>query len=116
MVPVKRILSGGGGNGIGFAPIGLIQMFNSGGAIVEVKYDDEIEEQLGTVWLKVRGGCGDLFGAYSTTRPKRVTIDSNSKDAADFGYQQETGLITIKLPTTVPDKELYNAWNITIQV
>lgn len=116
VVPVKRILSGGGGNGIGFAPIGLIQMFNSGGAIVEVKYDDEIEEQLGTVWLKVRGGCGDLFGAYSTTRPKRVTIDSNSKDAADFGYQQETGLITIKLPTTVPDKELYNAWNITIQV
>lgn len=104
VVPVKK-LSGG----IGFSPIGLIEMFNSGGAIVEVKYENEMEKQ-GDVGLKVVG-CG-LFGAYSTRRPERVRIDS--KELMEFGYEEETGLISFKLPS-VPQKELY-AWDITIQV
>ncbi|KAK0602397.1 hypothetical protein LWI29_032907 [Acer saccharum] len=54
------------------APIGLIKMFNSGGAIKELRYDEA--EGTATADMKVRG-CG-LFGAYSSARPKRIQVDS----------------------------------------
>ncbi|KHG13163.1 putative galactinol--sucrose galactosyltransferase 1 -like protein [Gossypium arboreum] len=63
VVPVK-ILS----NGCKFAPIGLIKMFNSGGAIKELRYHHA------NIDMKIRG-CG-MFGAYSSTRPKRITVET----------------------------------------
>ncbi|KAI3820437.1 hypothetical protein L1987_07984 [Smallanthus sonchifolius] len=100
VVPISKLSCG-----VGFAPIGLTEMFNSGGAISELRY--EMEKQ-GNVELKVRG-CG-VFGAYSSRKPIRVTIDS---EETEFGYEERSGFISIKL--SVPEKEMY-LWDIIIQV
>uniref|UniRef100_A0A5B7BDP3 galactinol--sucrose galactosyltransferase n=1 Tax=Davidia involucrata TaxID=16924 RepID=A0A5B7BDP3_DAVIN len=99
VVPVKGLSSGAS-----FAPIGLIKMFNSGGAVKELKYESETSA---TVGMRVCG-CG-IFGAYSSVRPKRITVDA---EEMEFGYEQGSGLITLAL--RVPKEELYH-WDITIQ-
>lgn len=100
IVPVKEL-----SNGSQFAPIGLIKMFNSGGAIKEVKYEFE---KPGTVSCKVRG-CG-AFGSYSSVRPKRVTVDG---EEAEFDYSEATALVTITL--RIPKEELY-LWEIAMEL
>ncbi|KAJ4835594.1 hypothetical protein Tsubulata_008883 [Turnera subulata] len=80
-------------------------MFNSGGAIKEVKYGCEGSI---TVAMKVRG-CG-LFGAYSSSNPKRIEVDSRE---VEFGYDEASGLVTLDL--SVPLEELYH-WNITVEL
>lgn len=107
--------------GFSFAPIGLIDMFNAGGAIEGLKYevkggaelvevDGESEgidaaggrpenrssELVGIVHLEVKG-CG-RFGAYTSAKPRRCTVDSS---VVEFGYDSESGLVTLgidKLP------------------
>ncbi|XWS09587.1 hypothetical protein CRYUN_Cryun39dG0002600 [Craigia yunnanensis] len=100
VIPVK-ILS----NGSKFAPIGLIKMFNSGGAIKELRYQSG---RSANIDMKVRG-CG-LFGAYSSTQPKRITVDS---EEMDFEYEDGSGLVTLSL--RVPEEELY-LWSVTIEL
>jgi raffinose synthase len=101
VVPVREV-----SNGVRFAPIGLIKMFNSGGAIKEMSC--EKSEEGTTVALKA---CGcDLFGAYSSARPKRITVDS---EEMEFGYEEGYGLVTVSL--RVAEEELY-LWNITIEL
>ncbi|MCI24034.1 putative galactinol-sucrose galactosyltransferase 1-like, partial [Trifolium medium] len=100
VVPVKELP-----NGVKFAPIGLIKMLNSGGAVKEFSYGPNGSAN---VSVKVRG-CG-LFGAYSSTRPKLITVDSKE---VDFSYEEESGLVIIDL--RVPEKELYQ-WNISIDI
>ncbi|POO02880.1 Glycosyl hydrolase [Trema orientale] len=100
VVPVKEL-----SNGVTFAPIGLIKMFNSGGAIKEVDYESKGSA---IVDMRVRG-CG-LFGTYSSTRPKRVAVDS---EEMMFDYDELSGLVTIDL--RVSKEELY-LWNITIEL
>lgn len=99
VVPVKELR-----NGALFAPIGLIKMFNSGGAIKWLEY----ETLSGSVSLKVRG-CG-VFAAYSSVRPQRVLVDS---EHSEFGYEERSGLVTFTLQ--VPEVELYQ-WNIVIDL
>ncbi|XP_022145075.1 probable galactinol--sucrose galactosyltransferase 6 isoform X2 [Momordica charantia] len=107
--------------GFSFAPLGLIEMYNSGGSIEGLKYEvkggaklAEVEggsegnevagglpenrssELVGIVHLEVKG-CGK-FGAYSSARPRRCTVDSS---AVEFAYDSESGLVTFgidKLP------------------
>ncbi|KDP32639.1 hypothetical protein JCGZ_13189 [Jatropha curcas] len=100
VVPVKELP-----NGAKFAPVGLLKMFNSGGAIKELKYDSKTNA---AVCIKARG-CG-LFGAYSSTRPKKITVDS---EEMEFGYEEGSGLITLEL--RVPEEELY-LWNVTVEL
>lgn len=100
VVPVKEL-----SNGTRFAPIGLIKMFNSGGAIKALRYESE---RTATVNMKVRG-CGE-FGAYSSTRPKRIAVDS---EEMQFGYEEKSGLVTLTL--RVPEEELY-LWNISFEL
>ncbi|XP_042500149.1 probable galactinol--sucrose galactosyltransferase 1 [Macadamia integrifolia] len=100
VVPVKK-LSGAAS----FAPIGLVEMFNSGGAIKELKYESE---KSSTIDMKVRG-CGK-FGAYSSARPRRITVDT---EEVEFTYEEASGLAILVL--RVPKEELY-LWNIVIQV
>jgi raffinose synthase len=100
VVPMKELP-----NGVKFAPIGLIKMFNSGGAVKEFSYESNGSAN---VSMKVRG-CG-LFGAYSSTRPKLITVDS---EEVDFSYEEESGLVTIDL--RVPEEELYQ-WNVSIDL
>ncbi|KAL5737246.1 hypothetical protein ACOSP7_030007 [Xanthoceras sorbifolium] len=101
VVPVKEL-----SDGTKLAPIGLIKMFNSGGAIKELNYESEGTTTM--VMMKVHG-CG-LFGAYSSTHPKRIQVDS---EEVQFGYNEESGLVTLDL--RVPEAELY-LWNITIEL
>lgn len=98
VVPVKDL-----SNGVKFAPIGLIKMFNSGGAVNEFGCGFNGNAN---VSVKVRG-CG-IFGGYSSARPKLINIDS---EEVEFSYEEESGLVTIEL--SVPEKELYQ-WNISI--
>ncbi|MFQ6650385.1 hypothetical protein Gotur_022121 [Gossypium turneri] len=97
VVPVK-ILS----NGCKFAPIGLIKMFNSGGAIKDFRYHHA------NIDMKIRG-CG-VIGAYSSTRPKRITVET---EEVSFEYEDASGLVTLSL--RVPEEELY-VWSIAIEM
>ncbi|KAF3453252.1 hypothetical protein FNV43_RR03692 [Rhamnella rubrinervis] len=98
VVPVKELR-----NGVKFAPIGLLKMFNSGGAIKEVDYESNSS---GTIVMRVCG-CG-VFGAYSSTPPRRITVDSHQQE---FQYEEGSGLISLAL--RVAEQELY-LWNVTI--
>ncbi|KAH6822825.1 seed imbibition 1 [Perilla frutescens var. hirtella] len=93
-------------NGAAFAPIGLIKMFNSGGALKHVDYESK---KAGNVGIRVRG-CG-TFGAYSSVRPKGIIRDEVRVE--EFDYEQSSGLLTLTLPVTCA--ELYQ-WNIEIEV
>uniref|UniRef100_A0A0D6R2D3 galactinol--sucrose galactosyltransferase n=1 Tax=Araucaria cunninghamii TaxID=56994 RepID=A0A0D6R2D3_ARACU len=96
--PVKEVVSE-----ICFAAVGLLNMFNSGGAIHELN----IEESSKTVEMKVRG-CG-TFGAYSTQSPKRCYVDSQETDVV---YDAAIGLLKFEIPLT--REEMYT-WNVKIE-
>uniref|UniRef100_A0A7N0RC68 galactinol--sucrose galactosyltransferase n=1 Tax=Kalanchoe fedtschenkoi TaxID=63787 RepID=A0A7N0RC68_KALFE len=100
IVPVHRLT-----NGVAFAPIGLVKMFNSGGAIKDLKYEANGN---GTVEMKVRG-CGN-FGAYSSRQPKRVVLGS---EEVAFEYNEEKHLVTLEL--TVPENEAYQ-WDVRVEL
>lgn len=123
--PLKEITSN-----ISFAPIGLLDMFNSTGAVEQFDihtasdkkpdlFDGEVSSELTTslsdnrsptvtISLKVRG-CG-RFGAYSSQRPLRCTVDNAE---SNFIYDSATGLMTLAIP--VPQEEMYR-WHVEIQV
>lgn len=98
VVPLKKL-----SNGATFAPIGLLKMFNSGGAIKELNYESMRTASIG---MKVRG-CG-IFGVYSSVRPKKITVDA---EEIEFEYKEGSGLITLAL--RIPEQELY-LWDMTV--
>ncbi|KAL3851086.1 hypothetical protein ACJIZ3_012968 [Penstemon smallii] len=100
VVPVTEL-----SNKISFAPIGLTKMFNSGGAVKELNY--ELEEP-GIVQVKVRGS--GPFGAYSSVRPKRITVDDKE---IEFEYEEASGFITFGL--RIPEVEMY-LWNVIFEL
>ncbi|KAL7088198.1 hypothetical protein ACP275_13G114000 [Erythranthe tilingii] len=100
VVPVSEI-----SNKVAFAPIGLIKMFNSGGAVKELNCE---VESSGTIQMKVRG-CG-AFGAYSSVRPKRIQVDA---EEVEFEYEEASGFIRFDLQ--VPEEEMY-LWNVVVEV
>ncbi|CAM8966358.1 unnamed protein product [Rhodiola kirilowii] len=75
---------------IRFAPIGLINMYNAGGAIEELKY--QVTETESRAYIEVKG-CGN-FGAYSSAKPRRCSLDSV---AVGFDYDLSSGLVTLSL-------------------
>ncbi|PPS13306.1 hypothetical protein GOBAR_AA07335 [Gossypium barbadense] len=123
--PVKEI-----SHTISFAPIGLLDMFNSSGAVEKFEvqttsdeklqfFDGEVSSELttlistnrnptATISLKVRG-CG-RFGGYSSQRPLKCCVDNVD---THFNYDSATGLVTLTLP--VPSEEMYR-WHVEIQV
>ncbi|KAL0335802.1 UNVERIFIED_CONTAM: putative galactinol--sucrose galactosyltransferase 2 [Sesamum radiatum] len=80
---------------IQFAPIGLIHMYNSGGAVEECSFKD------GVVRMKARGW--GLFGAYSSVKPISCKVDSKDED---FSYRSEDGLVTVNLQSESSFKEI----------
>lgn len=103
--------------GFNFAPLGLINMYNTGGAIEGLTYEvksgvqlselesgfegdgnvaGEVEnrsfELVGIVHLEVKG-CGK-FGAYSSAKPRRCIVDSR---VVDFTYDSSCRLVTFNL-------------------
>ncbi|CAA3025711.1 probable galactinol--sucrose galactosyltransferase 2 isoform X2 [Olea europaea subsp. europaea] len=112
---------------ISFAPIGLLNMFNSSGAIehseVHVvsqkkpeQFDGNVASEplsedrspMATVVLKVRGA--GLFGFYCSQRPLKCTVANTN---TQFNYEASTGLVTMTIP--VPDEDMFK-WHIEIQV
>eukprot|EP00257_Ricinus_communis_P027544 XP_025014958.1 probable galactinol--sucrose galactosyltransferase 2 [Ricinus communis] len=123
--PIKEIISN-----ISFAPIGLLDMFNSSGAVDQVEirtasdgkpelFDGEVSSELttslsenrsptATIEMRVRG-CGRL-GAYSSQRPLKCLVGGAE---TDFNYDSDSGLLTLTLP--VPEEDMYR-WPVEIHV
>ncbi|XP_022716287.1 probable galactinol--sucrose galactosyltransferase 2 isoform X2 [Durio zibethinus] len=86
---------------IEFAAIGLMNMYNSGGALETV---ESLGDSSGCK-IHVKGRGAGCFGAYSNTKPKSCSI--NLKDEA-FNFNGHDNLLTITIPATV------NSWDIAI--
>lgn len=113
--PIKRLTSRAA-----FAPIGLLKMFNAGGAICTLDYElyedgsqsELLEKPTNVLNLKnceverTQGpiaairmnvhGSGE-FGVYSSVKPWRCVVNSVS---TEFWYEAESGLVTFPLPAT----------------
>ncbi|KAK3038057.1 hypothetical protein RJ639_032036 [Escallonia herrerae] len=103
--------------GSSFAPLGLIDMFNAGGAIEGLKYEvmgqegngyqGEIVESsstevIATALLEVKG-CG-RFGAYSSVQPKNCKVGSME---VEFAYDSALGLVTFNLDHMPEDQRVH---------
>ena len=98
--------------GFRFAPIGLVDMFNSGGAVDGLTYhlldgsklldgngSTSGSEAVGLVCMEVRG-CG-RFGAYSSVRPRKCMMGSSE---LEFSYDSSSGLVTLQLEAMPKEK------------
>ncbi|XP_008242818.1 PREDICTED: probable galactinol--sucrose galactosyltransferase 6 isoform X2 [Prunus mume] len=85
------------GSVISFAPLGLVDMYNAGGAIEGLRYEENGTN--GLVRLEVKG-CG-RFGAYSSAKPRRCCVGCN---AVDFDYNSSSGLVRLSLDH-LPEEE-----------
>ncbi|KAG8378712.1 hypothetical protein BUALT_Bualt07G0013800 [Buddleja alternifolia] len=77
-----------------FAPIGLINMYNSGGAVEDFSNKDAIT-------IKARGA--GIFGAYSSEKPCFVKVHKKDEE---FTYNSENGLLTVNLQGDCSFKEI----------
>ncbi|KAK6945144.1 Glycosyl hydrolases 36 [Dillenia turbinata] len=84
---LSRVLA----NGLNFAPLGLIDMFNAGGAIEDLKYEKS-ENGGAFVRMEVKG-CGRL-GVFSSVKPRKCVVDLVE---VEFEYDLETGLVVARL-------------------
>ncbi|KAJ6699823.1 GALACTINOL--SUCROSE GALACTOSYLTRANSFERASE 6-RELATED [Salix purpurea] len=124
VTPIKVL-----GPGFSFAPLGLINMFNAGGAIDGLKYEvkggaglselddgyrgesscvaeervgNYSDELVGKVCMEVKG-CGK-FGAYSSAKPRKCIVDSN---VVDFVYDSNSGLVGFSLDSLPEEGKLH---------
>ncbi|XVF11648.1 hypothetical protein REPUB_Repub08aG0045300 [Reevesia pubescens] len=78
------------GQDILFAPIGLLDMYNSGGAVEAIDGNMNLSGWI----IKIKGrGCGRI-GAYSSSKPRSCIVD---KKEEEFIYNAENGLLTVDL-------------------
>lgn len=92
-VPVMKLC-----NGVKFAPVGLTNMFNSGGTIQELECvedsgaDDKITTTTTSVKIKVKGGGN--FLCYSSGSPKMCYLNG-----AEVGFQWSAdGKLSLNIP------------------
>lgn len=81
----------------GFAPIGLADMYNSGGAVVYIGLLETLGAQR-RITMRVRGE--GRFLAWSETRPAHVHIRNES---LSFTYAEETHLLEFQLSPAYPE-------------
>ncbi|CAN6690336.1 unnamed protein product [Malus baccata var. baccata] len=80
---------------IEFAAIGLLNMYNSGGAVEAV----ECFSHNSSSEIHIKGRGGGSFGAYSSLKPKACSV--NSKDDEDFEFRDEDdNLLKVTVPAT----------------
>ncbi|KAI8529105.1 hypothetical protein RHMOL_Rhmol12G0200200 [Rhododendron molle] len=84
---------------IHFEPIGLLDMYNSGGAIESLNCS--LDPKGCPIKIKARG-CG-RFGAYSNTKPLCCKVDMKEEV---FTYIVEEGLLTLELEGECSLKEI----------
>jgi raffinose synthase len=92
--PIKDLAAG-----CRFAPIGLVDMFNGGAAVEGLTYSlvansngVTTNEAVGLVSMEVRGR--GRFGAYSSARPRKCTLDSA---LVEFSYDACSSMVTLEL-------------------
>ncbi|KAL0922280.1 hypothetical protein M5K25_006253 [Dendrobium thyrsiflorum] len=97
--------------GFRFAPLGLLDMFNAGGAIDGLKYEVlelQAESRKYNIGFRVSmevKGCGRM-GAYSSAEPKRCFLGA---EPINFAYDASTGLLTLELQSLpVGDKNVHS--------
>ncbi|PKI66646.1 hypothetical protein CRG98_012988, partial [Punica granatum] len=74
-----------------FAPIGLLDMYNSGGAIEAINCTANTS---GCVVKIEARGCGKL-GAYSNFKPELCKVDTRE---SEFSYNHGNNMLTVHLP------------------
>ncbi|XP_050107504.1 probable galactinol--sucrose galactosyltransferase 2 isoform X3 [Malus sylvestris] len=80
---------------IEFAAIGLLNMYNSGGAVEAV----ECFSHNSSSEIHIKGRGGGSFGAYSSLKPKACSV--NSKDDEEFEFRDEDdNLLKVTVPAT----------------
>ncbi|KAK4483318.1 hypothetical protein RD792_010504 [Penstemon davidsonii] len=77
-----------------FAAVGLVNMFNSGGAVESLEYKLN-EKKTFTVVIKIKGS--GKFLAYSSMKPKQIKLN-NVK--TEFEWTSEIGLLKFEVPWT----------------
>ncbi|GFZ07858.1 seed imbibition 1 [Actinidia rufa] len=82
-----------------FAPIGLLEMYNSGGAVEALNCVVDVKGC--SIKIKARGG--GRFGAYSSAKPSCCKVD---KKEEEFIYNAEDGLLTMELEGECSFKEI----------
>ncbi|KAK9104393.1 hypothetical protein Scep_021237 [Stephania cephalantha] len=73
---------------VSFAPIGLVNMFNTGGAVQSVSFDGE----MGFVKVSVRGG-GEMR-VFASEKPKSCRVDG---EEVEFSYDDGERMVVIHL-------------------
>ena len=124
VTPIKDLAPG-----FSFAPLGLINMFNAGGAIEGLKYEvkggaellnlddgykgesscvseqrveNYSDELVGKVSMEVKG-CGK-FGAYSSAKPRKCIVDAN---VVEFVYDSDSSLVSLSLDSMPEEGKLH---------
>lgn len=116
VTPVKMLAPGSQ-----FAPFGLIDMYNAGGAIEGLRYElkngaqlsevsiGNLTEAVAVVSMEVKG-CG-RFGAYSTSKPRRCMVGSS---IVDFTYASASGLVILSLDHMPEENQKVHIINIEL--
>ncbi|XWS47860.1 hypothetical protein CRYUN_Cryun13aG0021700 [Craigia yunnanensis] len=78
------------GQDILFAPIGLLDMYNSGGAVEAMDGNMNLSGCI----IKIKGRGRGRFGAYSSSKPRSCMVDMKEEE---FIYNAENGLLTVDL-------------------
>lgn len=87
------------GSDLHFAPIGLLDMYNSGGAVESLSCRVELSGC--TITIKGRG-LG-RFGAYSNFKPKLCIVNQTEEE---FTYNTDDGLLIVKLQGECGPKDI----------
>lgn len=103
--PIKELAPG-----LRFAPVGLIDMYNAGGAIKQLRYEGLTTNAAengnvkgeGRVFMEIKG-CGK-FGAYSSAKPTQCLMGSVPMA---FAYDSSCGLLTLSLDQLAEGKGVH---------
>ncbi|MED6107814.1 hypothetical protein PIB30_017703 [Stylosanthes scabra] len=86
--PVRSLNCGGSSNKVvNFAPIGLVNMLNNGGAIQTLEFDED--KNVAEVGVR---GAGEMR-VFSSEIPKACKIDNE-----DVDFEYEDGMVVIQVP------------------
>ena len=80
-------------------------MLNGGGAVVSAELTNGFGPRGATARMVTRAS-GDV-GAYASSRPRQVRANGS---VVEFGYNEASGLVTVRLPRSAQLVELTMHW------